>query len=98
MQNQIPNGNLVIGNALDGSIGKFYLCQSSHNVPMDPELFENCIIKTEFTKDKINGTELYNNGTAGNLTLTSKPQYILRQKTIGNPGDKLQLGSLSADV
>lgn len=92
MRLQLPNGNLVVGNALDGSIGELYLCLSGNNVPMDPSQFEKCLINTEFSAEKvINGT-VWNNGTAGNMTLKGVEQYQLRQATIGNPSAPLSMG------
>jgi len=79
MQRQLPNGNLVIGNALDGVIGDFYLCESGNNIPMEPELFENCLVRTSFTADKIyNDTLVINNGTAGDLNITAKGEFVLK--------------------
>jgi hypothetical protein len=60
MRYQVPNGNLAIGNALDGSIGEFYLCQSGNNIPMDPSKFDNCLINTKFTIDNVDGQTVKN--------------------------------------
>jgi len=100
MRPHTPNGNLVVGNALDGSIGEMYLCMSSNNVPSDPSTFENCLINTEFSKENVNknGSQVINSGTAGNMNLIGSPQYILRQKTIGNPGYPLSMGVFTPEV
>lgn len=65
---------------------------------MDPELFENCLVKTRFTQDNIiNGTIVNNTGTAGDLNMTAKSEFVLKQKTIGRPLEGLMMGSLEAE-
>jgi hypothetical protein len=61
---------------------------------MDPKLFKDCLIKTEFSKQKVDNDTVYNNGKGGDLILVGEPRYESRQTAIGNPGKKLSMGVL----
>jgi hypothetical protein len=98
MRYQVPNGKLIVGAALDGSIGDFYLCQSGNNIPMDPKLFDKCLINTQFSKDHVDGTDVNNDGSAGPMSLSGGAQYIMRQTTIGSASDTLKLGTLEGEL